>query len=162
MQFNSFKTGGVVYKVCETEFIQGKKGEFQKREIWIEIPTQSGMDSNTEILVFETIFDETAMLDNYTEGKWVDIVFRIASRKWTNPETQKEKVFNSFKLIDMKHGPNPFEEGKDLQNKPDDLSNTIVSELGDKVKDWQNETEKRDTLFDDNGDLKPEVDSLPF
>ena len=157
MQYNSFRTGGVVYKVCETQFIQGKKGEFQKREIWIEVPTQSGMDHDTEILVYETIFDETAMLDNYTEVKWVDIVFKIASRKWTNPDTGVEKVFNSFKLIDMKHGPNPFDEGKDNQNKPEDLSNTIVSELGDRVKDWVNEDAQKDIL-----DPNKHPDDLPF
>ena len=162
MQFNSFKTGGIVFKICETQFIPGKKGEFQKREIWVEIPTQNSMDTNTEIFVFETIFDETGMLDNYTEGKWVDIVFRVSSRRWTDPKTNKEKVFNSFKLIDMKHAPNPFDKGKDLRHTPDDLSNTIVSELGDKVKDWINEAPKRDTMFDEDGNFNDDVDELPF
>ena len=161
MQYNSFRTGGIVFRVCDTEFIQGQKGEFQKREIWIEVPTQAGMDNNTEILVFETIFEETSMLDAYTEGSWVDIVFKITSRRWTSPEG-KEKCFNSYKLLDMKEGPNPFDKGEDIQNKPEDLSNTIVSELGDRVKDYANEPAQQDTLFDKDGNLKDDNDPLPF
>jgi len=161
MQYNSFRVGGVVYKVCETEFIQGKKGEFQKREIWVEVPEQSGMDQNTVMFVFETIFDETAMLDNFTEGKWVDIVWKVTSREWTSPDG-KQKCFNSKKLLDMKHGPNPFDKGEDIQNKPEDLSNTIVSAQGDEVKDWANEKPTQDTLFDKDGNLKEDDDDLPF
>ncbi len=155
MQMNSFKTGGIVYKICDTVFIQGKNGEFQKREIWIETPTQNGMSQDTELFKFEVLFEETGSLDNYTEGKWVDVVFVIKGREWTDKEGNKH-LFNSLKPLDIKHGPNPFEDGKDLKNTPDDLSNTIVSELGDKVKDWANETPKRDTRFDQ------QEDDLPF
>ena len=62
----------------------------------------------------------------------------------------------------MKEGPNPFDKGEDIQNKPEDLSNTIVSELGDRVKDYANEPAQQDTLFDKDGNLKDDNDPLPF
>jgi len=164
MQFNSFKTGGIIHTITETEFIKGKNGDFAKRELWLEVPTQSGMDNKTQIFKFEVLFDEAASLDYYEAGQWVDVVFTIKGRLWkdkTKPDAV-EKLFNSNSIIDMKKGPNPFDKGKDLRHTPDDLSNTIVSELGDKVKDWVNEDNKQDTLFDEDGNLKPEQDSLPF
>ena len=146
MQFNSFKTGGVIHTITETEFIKGKSGDFPKRELWLEVPTQSGMDSKTQLFKFEVLFDEAGSLDYYNTGEWVDVVFTIKGREWKDPSTQKKKLFNSNSIIDMKKGPNPFESGKDLRHTPDDLSNTIVSELGDNVKDWINENSKSDVL----------------
>ena len=161
MQFNSFKTGGVIYKITDVEFVG--KNNIQKREAWVEIPTQKGMDTKTQIFKFEVMFEEVNSLDAYTEGSWVDIVFTIQGRRWSPPdEPGVEKLFNSLKIIDMREGPNPFKEGKDIKNKPEDLSHTIVSELADRVKDWANEPPNRDTLFDENGDIRDDVNDLPF
>jgi hypothetical protein len=166
MQFNSFKTGGVIYKITDTELVGHKKSP--KRELWVEVPTQSGMSENTTIFLFEVMFEETNSLDFFKEGEWVDIVKKERHRVWTPPRKQDEngesfqprdKLFNSKQILDVRKAPNPFEEGKDLRNTPDDLSNTIVSELGDQVKDWVNEKPKQDTLFDPpSGD----DDQLPF
>ena len=159
MQFNSFKTGGIIHTITDTEFIMGKKGEFQKRELWLEVPTQKGMDTKTQIFKFEVVFEETGSLDYYTEGHWADVVFTITGREWTDTKPPyKKKLFNTLKIIDIKEGPNPFEEGEDLRHTPDDLSNTITSSQGHKVKDWDNEEPKPDTLpFD--GDAPT---GLPF
>ena len=98
-----------MYKICDIQEISGMKGIFQKRELWVEIPTTRSMAQRTEIYKFETIFEEVTMLDEYTEGKWVDIVFTITGRKWKDPNTSEEKVFNSLKLINLQEGPNPFD-----------------------------------------------------
>ena len=156
MQFNSFKSGGIIYKITDTEFV-GKGDGIPKRELWLEVPTQKGMSDKTQIFKFEVLYEETASLDFYTEGNWADVVFTITGREWSPPnEPNTKKLFNSLRIIDIKEAPNPFDAGKDIRNKPEDLSNTIVSELGDQVKDWVNETPKRDTMFE------PQEGDLPF
>jgi len=137
IQLNTFKTGGVIYKITKTKLV-GKKSDFPKRELWVEVPTQLGVNQKSTLFKFEVIGEETGSLDWYNESEWVDIVFKVDTRKWNSPEGE-DVLFLSLKIIDMKKGPNPFSEGKDMKNKPEDLSNTLVSELGDKVKDWANE-----------------------
>lgn len=160
MQFNSFKSGGVIYKICDTQFV-GKNKDIPKREIWVEVPTQKGMDSKTQLFKFEVMYEEASSLDYFNESDWVDVVFTIEGRIWEpKDEPGKKVLFQTLRPIDMKVAPNPFKGGKDLRNTPDDLSNTIVSELGDQVKDWANEAPRRDTLF--NPPSGDDDDSLPF
>ena len=158
MQFNSFRSGGVIYRITDTELVG--KNSMPKREVWLEVPTQKGMDTKTQIFKFEVLFEETSSLDFFNVGSWVDVVFTIQGRIWEPPkEPGVKKLFNSLRIIDMKVGPNPFQEGKDIKNKPEDLSNTIVSELADNVKDWANEEPKQDTLWDKTD---TNADDLPF
>ena len=160
MQYNTNKAGGVVYKVGEI-FMVGKEGkQFPKREIWVEVPSIRSMSQKTDLFKIETIFEETAMLDDFPEGCWVDFIYTLRGRKFTNKKTGKEDVFNSIKLIDMKRGPNPFDKGEEIDNSIDGISSSITSSNPDGPKDWANEPLKQDTLFSkQEGD---EFNDLPF
>ena len=161
IQYNTFKTGGVIYKITDVIFV-GKNKDFPKRELWLEVPTTRGVDQRTELFKFEVVGDDAGSLDYMHETAWVDMVFKIEGRIWKNPEG-KEILFTSLKIIDAKEGPNPFDEKKELMNTPDDLSNTISSSEGDQVKDWNNpqavvDVNQGASLPFDDGD----VSDLPF
>lgn len=159
MQMNTYKAGGIIFKIYDKEFV-GKKANVEKREIIIEVPTENSMAQGTELYKLETLFEETSALDNFAEGQWVDFVFRVTGRSWyPKDEPTKLVVFTGLRLIDMRKAPSPFDEGKDIKNKPEDLSNTIVSDLADKVKDWGNEPKQTDIFEQQKGD---EFNDLPF
>ena len=158
MQFNSYKAGGILYKVTEEVYVGEKK--WPKREIWIEVPTEASMSQGTEIYAFELFGDECSGTEWLEPGAWYDFVFRIAGKIF-KPKARptEEAVFPKLKIIDIKKGPNPFEKGKDIKNRPEDLSNTIVSELAAEVKDWANEPAQADIFKTKVGD---DYDELPF
>lgn len=158
VQLNTFRLGGIIFKITDIEYV-GKKKDFPKRELWLEVPTQMGVDQKSTMVKFESVGDDTASLDFFKPAQWVDMVWRFDGRLWKSPEG-KEVLFNSCKIIDMKVGPNPFEEGKELENKPEDLSNTLVSELGHQVKDWVNEKGVGDV--NDKLPFEEVDDDLPF
>ncbi len=158
MQFNTFRSGGIVHTITDIEHVG--KALWPKREIWIEIPTQpSTHDQKSEVIPYELFGDECAMADRFSPGDWVDFIFRLTSRLWSpKDDPSKKKCFLTLKLIDMKIGPNPFEEKKDIKNTPEDLSNSIVSDLADKVKDYANEESVKDV----NDPFAEQPDDLPF
>ena len=150
MQFNSYKCGGVLYKV--TDEVQVGEKLWPKREIWLEVPTENSMDQGTEIYAFELFGEECSGTEWLEEGAWYDVVFRIKGKIFkSKKEPGKESVFPKLKILDIKKSKNPFEEGKDIQNTTDDLSNTIVSELAGQVKDWGNEKAQQDIFKQNDG-----------
>ena len=163
IQLNTFRCGGVVYKITDVEYV-GKNKDFPKKSMWLEVPTTYGVNQKTELFGFEVVGDDVSSLDRFSEGSWLDVVFKIEGRTWKNPQG-KEVLFTSLKIIDAKEGKNPFDEGKEIKSKPADLSNTVLSDTGDFVKDWANEVGtadvlKKKSIWDTDG--PDEYKDLPF
>jgi len=163
LNLGTYKTMGVIYEVAPTEFTA--KG-YPKRFILLEIPLTAGTEQKTTVIKFVTLGDECASLDYYNPGDFVELMFKLDGFFWNKPASDDEEAkkihLQSLKIVDIHKRDNPFETKEAVADKPDDLSPDVVGKLATKVRDYANETPQKDTLFDDDGNLKPEADSLPF
>ena len=107
----TFKIAGVLYKLYDTEFT--KKG-YPKRKLVLEFPTSVGSDQKTSFSTFMVLGDDSAMLDQYEEGSWVEILFKLDGFWWKKPETGEEILLDSHKIIDIHRGENPFQDRKSV------------------------------------------------
>ena len=153
----TYKTMGTIYQIDETQFTG--KG-FQKRALLLEIPSSVGDTQKTTIIKFMVLGEEAGSLDFFNPGDFVELMFKLDGFFWKKPETGEKIHLQSLKIIDIHKRDNPFKTGEKIASRPDDLSPTPVAELATNVRDYLNETEQRDTLFDDDGNLRH--DELPF
>jgi len=163
LNLGTYKTMGVIYEVAPTEFTA--KG-YPKRFILLEIPLTAGMDQKTTVIKFVTLGDECASLDHYNPGEFVELMFKLDGFFWDKPATEDEEAkkihLQSLKIIDISKRDNPFETKEAIDDSPNALSPDIVGELATNVKDYVNEPPKRDTMFDEDGNLNDDPDDLPF
>jgi len=137
----SFKIAGIIYKIYPTGAT--KKG-YPKREMVLEFPTSSYGTQKTAVTKFVVMGDDVQMLDNYSEGEWVEMLFKLDGFKWKSPETGEEVVLNSNKLVDIHRGENPFEGGESLSQDPDANTPDYLAELTKNVKDLTQNPEPPD------------------
>lgn len=154
--FVTYRTIGCIYEIGEVELT--KKG-FQKRWLWLEIPTTASGTQKTIIRKFLTLGDECGSLDYWEKGQWTQLMFRLDSREWSKPETGEKIHLQSEIIVDMHKMENPFEADHKVDDSPEALSPDPINELAKNVKDWKNEKSKDDVLFADKED---DNDGLPF
>ena len=159
MNLVTYKSMGTIYKILPTEFTA--KG-FPKRAMLLEIPVLNAGTQSSTVIKFMVLGDETASLDYYNPGDFVEILFKLDGFFWKMPETGEKIHLQSLKIVDIHKRHNPFKTGEEIKDKPDDLSPDAVAELATNVKDYINEPHKRDTLFDDDGNFNNDGDGLPF
>jgi len=131
MNLNNYRSAGVIYKISDTEMV-GKKKDFPKRMLFLEVPTTNSMDKKTtEILKFTVVGPECGSLDYYEENTWVSVVFRIAGRFWRPPDDpEKEVHFMNLEVVDISREPNPFEHNQEPESpSADELSPDIFNEF---------------------------------
>jgi hypothetical protein len=99
---------GKILEIFQTNQI---KETFKKREFVVEYAENPNYP---QILKFEMINDNCAMLDSYRKGDDVEIEFDLRGREWTNP--QGNKVYfvslNAFRLtkINNTNSSTPYDE----------------------------------------------------
>jgi len=80
---------GTIKNIFETQQI---KETFKKREFVIEYAENP---TYPEFIKFETIQDNTSMLDDFKPGDQVKVFFNLKGREWTNPKGEVV-YFNSL------------------------------------------------------------------
>jgi len=156
MQLNNYRCAGVIYRIGEIEYV-GKKKDYAKRLLVVEVPTMKSTTQGTELYKFEVMGPEANALDQYELSEWVEIMFRIEGRLWNPPDRPEEEVFFlSLRIVDMSRRDNPFETGDPVVEEENHLSPDLMNELAPKVKDFAADTSGLDPL-------NPEgYDDLPF
>lgn len=81
---------GTVKFIGETVQVSEK---FKKREIWIET------DGNfSQTVSLEAHQDFCADLEKIAEGETITASFDVRGREWSDPKTDKTRVFNTLKV----------------------------------------------------------------
>jgi len=151
MNLTSYKIAGTIYRIDETEFT--KKG-YPKRFLFVEVPTTYGDHQRSEILKFLVMGDETASIDFYEEGQFVEILFKLEGRFWTPPDEPDKKIhLSSLRIVDIHKRDNPFKGGEKISESPDDNSPDHLAELATNVKDWTQKQDSKDPFEPQDGDL---------
>ena len=85
----SFELTGRIVEISPTQQVSGK---FQKREFVVEYTENP---QYPEYIKFECIQDKCDLLDKFTAGQEVEVMFNLKGRKWTDAKGEV-KYFNSM------------------------------------------------------------------
>lgn len=84
---------GKITNILEEQIIETKKGQFKKRQLWIETTGKDG--AYPQLLDVDFLGDKTGVLDSYEVGQQVEIGINLQGRKWTN-DKGKDIIFKSI------------------------------------------------------------------